>query len=170
MQTFWDSLYAWLGLGIEPKDLTFVQITLRGLIIFVCTLVMMRIGDRRALARKTAFDMLLLVLLASVLARAINGSAAFFATIGASFVIVIVHRLLAHAAYHWPLLGNLIKGRDKILVEGGNFCRDAMRRTAVTENDLREDLRLSAEIEEIAKVKVARLERSGDLSFIVPKN
>jgi uncharacterized membrane protein YcaP (DUF421 family) len=89
--------------------------------------------------------------------------------IGASFVIVIVHRLLAHAAYHSPTLGNLIKGKDKILVEGGNFCRETMRRTAVSEDDLREDLRLSAEIEEISKVKIARLERSGDLSFIVPE-
>lgn len=167
MQSFWDLLYASLGLGIDPKELTFVQITIRALIVFAAALIMMRLGDRRALARKTAFDTVLLVVLASALARAINGSAAFFATIGASFVLVIVHRLLAHAAYYLPGFGNLIKGRDKVLVQNGDYRRDAMRQTAVSADDLGEDLRLSAEIEGIEKVKIARLERSGDLSFIL---
>jgi uncharacterized membrane protein YcaP (DUF421 family) len=167
MQTFWNVLYAALGLGIEPKELTFMQITIRGLVVFVAALIMMRLGDRRALARKTAFDTVLLVLLASVLSRAINGSAAFFATLGACFVIVIVHRVLAHASFHFPAWGNLIKGRDRILVEDGSFRHETMRRSCVSEDDVAEDLRLSAEIEEIKKVKVARLERSGDLSFIL---
>jgi uncharacterized membrane protein YcaP (DUF421 family) len=170
MQTFWNFLYLWLGLGIEPKDLTFSQITIRGLVVFVCALVMMRIGDRRALARKTAFDTVLIILLASVLARAINGSAAFFATIGACFVVVLVHRLLAHAAFYLPAFGSLIKGGEKVLVEDGKYCRVAMSRSGVSEDDLAEDLRLSAEIEEVTKVKRARLERSGDLSFVLEKN
>jgi uncharacterized membrane protein YcaP (DUF421 family) len=167
MQAFWDLLYASLGLGIEPKELTFVQITIRGLIVFAAALIMMRIGDRRALARKTAFDTVLLVVLASVLARAVNGSAPFFATLGACFVIVIAHRLLAHVAFHFAAFGNLVKGRDKILVQNGDYRRDTMRQTAVSADDLGEDLRLSAEIEGIEKVKIARLERSGDLSFIL---
>lgn len=170
MQTFWDILYQSLGLGFEPKQLTFSQITLRGLIVFVAALIMMRIGDRRALARKTAFDTVLMILLASMLARAINGSAAFFATIASAFAIVIVHRLLAHAAFFLPALGNLIKGRDHILVRSGEFCRDVMRNSCVSEDDIMEDLRLSAEVEEIEKVKAARLERSGDLSFVLRKD
>ena len=167
MQTFWDLLYAWLGLGIEPKELTFTQITIRGLIVFVATLIMMRVGDRRALARKTAFDTVLLILLASVLARAINGSAAFFATLGACFVIVFLHRVLAFASFHSAALGNLIKGRDRTLVQSGKYCHEVMRGSCVSKDDIMEDLRLRAEIEEIAKVKTARLERSGDLSFIL---
>jgi uncharacterized membrane protein YcaP (DUF421 family) len=169
MQTFWNLLYASLGLGIEPKELTFTQITICGFVVFVAALTMMRIGDRRALARKTAFDTILLVVLASVLARAVNGSAAFFATIGASFVIVIFHRLIAHVAYYLPALGNFIKGCDKTLVEDGHYCRATMRNNCVSEDDLIEDLRLSAKVEGISKVKVARLERSGDLSFILKK-
>lgn len=54
-------------------------------------------------------------------------------------------------------------------MRSGKYERKAMRASCVSEDDLAEDLRLSAEIEEIKKVKVARLERSGDLSFIVDK-
>ena len=82
MNAFWNFVGPLLGLGLEPKDLTFVQISLRGIIVFIATLAMIRIGHKRSLARKTAFDAVLIVILASVLSRAINGSAAFFATLG----------------------------------------------------------------------------------------
>jgi uncharacterized membrane protein YcaP (DUF421 family) len=167
MQSFWNLLYQSLGLGFEPKQLTFIQITLRGLIVFVAALIMMRIGDRRALARKTAFDTVLIVLLASMLARAINGSAAFFATIASAFAIVVVHRLMAHVSYYFGGFGNLIKGRDRVLVRSGKYELKAMRVSAISKDDMAEDLRLSAEIEDIAKVEIARLERSGDLSFVL---
>ena len=53
----------------------------RGIIVFIATLAMIRLGHKRSLARKTAFDAVLIVILASVLSRAINGSSAFFATL-----------------------------------------------------------------------------------------
>ncbi len=49
----------------------------------VAALVMIRLGTKRSLAEKTAFDAVLLIVLASILARAVNGSAAFFPTLGA---------------------------------------------------------------------------------------
>ena len=79
MQTFWDFFGPLLGLGSEPKDLTFFQISLRGVIVFLATLIMVRLGHKRSLSRKTAFDAVLIVILASMISRAINGSAAFFA-------------------------------------------------------------------------------------------
>src|SRR5438552_4484166 len=100
MNAFWNSFDTLLGLSVEPKDLTFVQISLRGIIVFLATLIMVRLGHKRSLAHKTPFDAVLLVILASVLSRAINGSAAFFATLGGSFVIVMLHRLLAWCAFH----------------------------------------------------------------------
>jgi uncharacterized membrane protein YcaP (DUF421 family) len=100
MNAFYNLIDPWLGLGAQPRDLTFLQISLRGIIVFLATLAMIRIGHKRSLARKTAFDAVLIVILASVLSRAINGSSAFFATIGGSVVIVLVHRLFAFIAYH----------------------------------------------------------------------
>src|SRR5437867_10903419 len=110
MNAFWNSFDTLLGLSVEPKDLTFVQISLRGIIVFLATLIMIRLGHKRSLARKTAFDAVLIVILASVLSRAINGSAAFFATIGGGVVIVLVHRMFAFIAYHSHWFGCLIKG------------------------------------------------------------
>lgn len=166
MDTFYNLVGPLLGLGVEPKELTFLQISIRGIIVFVATLLMIRLGHKRSLARKTPFDAVLIVILASVLSRAINGSAAFFATLGGSVVIVLIHRLFALIAYHSHAFGILIKGRPEIIVENGNLVMDTMRRNHISKHDLEEDLRLDAELEDISRVQVARVERSGDMSFI----
>jgi uncharacterized membrane protein YcaP (DUF421 family) len=166
VDAFYNLIDPWLGLGAQPKDLTFLQISLRGIIVFLATLAMIRIGHKRSLARKTAFDAVLIVILASVLSRAINGSSAFFATIGGGVVIVLVHRLFAFIAYHSHWFGCLLKGRPEVIVENGNLIIATMRQNHISEHDLEEDLRLDAELEDVSKVKVARVERSGDISFI----
>src|SRR5207237_9513306 len=75
MNALSDFVAQLLGLGLEPKDLTFTQVSLRGVVIFLITLVMVRLSSKRSLAEKTAFDAILLVILASVLSRAITGTA-----------------------------------------------------------------------------------------------
>lgn len=170
MSAFWNGLSAVLGLGVEPKDLNFLQISLRGIVVLFATLVMVRLGHKRTLARKTAFDAVLLVILASVLSRAINGSAAFFATIGGGFIIVFLHRLLALAAYYSHSLGLLLKGAPEVIMENGKMIRVVMRSNHVSEHDLEEDLRLDANCESLEEVRVARIERSGDISFIKKKS
>jgi uncharacterized membrane protein YcaP (DUF421 family) len=155
MNVFWNFVGPLLGLGLEPKDLT-----------FVATLAMIRIGHKRSLARKTAFDAVLIVILASVLSRAINGSAAFFATLGGGVVIVLVHRLLALIAYHSHTFGCLIKGEAEAIIEDGDLILGAMRRNHISRHDLEEDLRLAARTENLDEIKKGYVERSGDISFI----
>ncbi len=162
----WGDLNAWLGLRLEPKDLSFSQISLRGIIVFIASLIMIRLGSKRALAQKTAFDAVLIVVLASVLARAVNGSASFFPTLGASFVIVLLHRFLAFVANRWHPLGILVKGEPHVILRDGRVDRAAMRRNHISDRDFEEDMRLSAETEDKSKLKIARVERCGDISFI----
>ena len=166
MNTFSNFVGPLLGLGSEARDLTFLQISLRAVIVFLATLIMVRLGHKRSLARKTAFDAILLVILASFLARAINGTAPLFATIGAGFVIVFLNRLLALMAYHSHSFGILMKGRPEIIVENGDLIPSAMLRNHISIHDLQEDLRLDAQLDDVSGVRVARVERSGDISFI----
>ncbi len=166
MNAFLDSVRLVLGLGFEPKELTFLQISLRGVIVFVAALLMTRLSDRRSLTKKSPFDQILIVILASVLARAINGSSAFFATIGGAAILVALHRGLAIASCRWPAVSAVIKGRPAVLVRDGKLQGKELRRRNLSLDDLHEDMRLSAEIEDLKSVKVARLEVSGDISFI----
>jgi len=166
MNVFWNFIGPLLGLGAAPQDLTFIQISLRGVIVFVATLFMIRLGHKRSLSRKTPFDAVLLVILASVLSRAINGSAAFFATLGGGLVLVLLHRLLALVACHSHWFGTVIKGRPEVIIDNGNFVFRTMHRNHISTHDVEEDMRLSLRDDDLSRVKKARVERSGDISFI----
>src|SRR5438045_2775029 len=166
MNAIYDFFAPLLGLGMQPRDLTFIQVSLRGVVIFLITLVMVRLSSRRSLAEKTAFDAILLVILASVLSRAINGTAGFFTSIGASFILVFLHRFFGWVACRYHTFGKLIKGCPVVIIENGQLRRDEMRHNLISSHDLEEDLRLDAKTEEIEQIKIARLERSGDISFI----
>ena len=84
-----------------------------------------------------------------ILSRAINGSAAFFATIGGGAVIVLVHRLLALVAYYSHGFGVLIKGRPDMIIHDGDLILPSMRRNHISKHDVEEDLRLEARTEDL---------------------
>src|ERR1051326_6736045 len=166
MNAFYDLISPILGLGAETRDLTFLQISLRGIIVFLFTLVMVRLSSKRSLAEKTAFDAVLIVVLASVLARAINGSAPFFATLGGGAILVLLHRVFAWLACKSHTFGKIIKGSPALIVENGVLIEQVMHRNLISRHDLEEDLRLNATTDDLSAIKVARVERSGDISFI----
>jgi uncharacterized membrane protein YcaP (DUF421 family) len=127
---------------------------------------MVRLSARRSLARRTVFDSIFLVILASVLARAINGSSDLLPTIGGGFVLVAFHRLLAWTAFYSHWFGDLVKGPKRILMQEGKLMRDAMRQNHISKHDLEEDLRLTLHTESFDRIREATLERSGDISFL----
>jgi uncharacterized membrane protein YcaP (DUF421 family) len=163
IQDFFTNL---LGLSAEPKDLTFLQISLRSLIVFIVALVMVRLGNRRFLARLSAFDAILGFILASMLARAVNGSAAFFPTLGGGFVLVLIHRILAALAFRYEFVGLLVKGRAEVLARDGKLERSNMAKHKISDADLLEEARLNGKVLEFDQIRRATIERNGEVSII----
>jgi uncharacterized membrane protein YcaP (DUF421 family) len=166
MNALQNSFLMLLGQDGKATELTLLQTSLRGFIIFIIGLALVRIGDRRSLAEKTAFDAIFIVLIGSMLSRAINGAAPFFTTIGAGIALMIIHRAFAFGACksHW--FGKLIKGQPVTLVRNGEIDWRRMKHSLVSKHDFEEDLRLDAKTEDVSTIQLARLERSGDISFI----
>jgi uncharacterized membrane protein YcaP (DUF421 family) len=155
-----------LGLSLEAKDLTFVQISLRGIIVFIVSLIILRVGNKRFLAKMTAFDAIVGFILASMLARAVNGTAAFFPTLGGGFIIIGIHALFANLAFRSHRFGNLVKGKSEIIVENGSLRKKEMQRSKISEQDIEEEARLNGGVLGIEQIQRATLERSGELSII----
>ena len=166
MNALQDFFLTLLGPDGKASELTLLHISLRSLFIFIIGLALVRIGDRRSLSEKTAFDAIFIVLIGSMLSRAINGTAPFFTTIAAGIVLMVIHRACAFGACKSHAFGKLLKGKPVTLVRNGKIDHAEMRRSLVSEHDLEEDLRLDAKTEDISKIASARLERSGDISFI----
>jgi uncharacterized membrane protein YcaP (DUF421 family) len=170
MPSFLSALDTTLGLGRDATALTFLQVSLRGVIVFIATLVIIRCGDRRFLSQKTAFDAVLGFILASMLARAVNGTAAFFPTLGGGFVLVMLHRVLASWARRSHVLGDFIKGRSDVLIRDGKLDQELATRNRLSERDVLEDLRLHGNVRDIADVSIAVLERNGQISVVPRKS
>lgn len=158
-----------LGLGVDPKDLGFLQVCLRGILVFCVALFMIRVANRRFLSKLTAFDVILGFVLGSMLSRAVNGSAPFFETLGTVLVLVYFHRLLARLAFQSKTLGRWIKGRAQVLVRDGVPDPNCLRAHAISENDLLEEARLQGGVERIDRIRLATMERNGHIS-VLPKN
>ncbi len=155
-----------LGLGLQPKDLSFIQISLRGVLVFLMSLVMMRIAHKRFLAKLSTFDAVLGFMLASMLARAINGTAAFFPTLGAGFVLVGMHALMANLSFRWQWLGFLVKGHPDVLVKDGKADEARMRANRISPADLLEEARLNGNVTDLADIRQATIERNGQVSIV----
>jgi uncharacterized membrane protein YcaP (DUF421 family) len=170
MNALQNFFLALLGPDGKATELTVLNIALRGLFIFIIGLALVRIGDRRSLAQKTAFDAIFIVLLGSMLSRAINGTAPFFTTIAGAITLMIFHRIFAFGAHKFHAFGKLIKGQPITLVRDGEIDWEKMKQNLVSKHDFDEDLHLAAKTEDISTIKLARLERSGDISFIKKEN
>ncbi|HEX8678725.1 MAG TPA: YetF domain-containing protein, partial [Chthoniobacterales bacterium] len=154
------------GLGVEAKQLTALQLSSRGIVVLFAALILARIGAKRALARKTPLDMILIVIVGSLLSRSVNGGGPLFGTITAAFVLVVLHRLLEFFAYVWHPLGVAMKGAPGIVIEDGRYIEKTLLQNHITRRDVEEDLRLKGKTEDISNVRLAYVERSGDISFL----
>ena len=157
------------ALGLGADQLTVPQMLVRTVVVYAFTVLIVRWGEKRFFGKNTAFDLVLSIILGSVISRAINGGARFFPTLLASAGLVGLHRLLAVLAFRSDRLGDWIKGQTRVLVRDGEVDWNSMEESHLTEHDLLGALRLKGQIGDVSKVKVARLERSGDVSVIPRK-
>lgn len=166
IQNALDSL---LGLQVEPRDLTLLQLSLRALVVFIASLLMLRLAHKRFFAGKNAIDVLLTFILASTLSRAINGSASFFGTIAVGFILVLLHNFLTWAACRFHPFGKWLKGHSQVVIADGQIDDHTLQKHHVSRNDLEEDLRLNGSLIRPEEVQLAMLERNGEIS-VVPKS
>jgi len=159
-----------LGLHSSAQDLTFLQMTSRCVAVFVVGLTLVRLADRRFMARNAAFDVLLGIVLGSVLSRAVNGQAPFFPTLGASAVLIVLHRLIGTLASRYRPIARLVKDSPAVLVRDGRIDVEVLRRHDIGEDDLEENLRLNGNEAGVANILEARLERNGLISVIRKKD
>ncbi|HLH55083.1 MAG TPA: YetF domain-containing protein [Verrucomicrobiae bacterium] len=159
-----------LGLHAEGRDLTVINVCLRAVIVFMVTLVMARVADKRFLAKLSAFDVILGFLLASMMARAVNGSSSFGPTLVGGFVLVFLHRLFGTFAFHWDWFGRLVKGDSRIVIEQGHINRKALEKLHISEKDLIEEMHLNGNVDGVEEVRKATLERNGQISVIKEKH
>ncbi len=154
-------------LGIGAQSINWYQAALRTIIIYIATLVMVKIGRRRFIGKSTAFDFIVGIILGSLVTNAItSASVPFVGTLAAGFVLVGLHWLFAIITFKSDRLDAFLKGNSSKIVDNGEILWDAMKKSDLTQEDLIEQLRTAGQTEDLASVQKAYFERSGDISVI----
>jgi uncharacterized membrane protein YcaP (DUF421 family) len=164
-QTVWDAIRDVLGYELDVQDVNGLQMGLRTAIVYLATLALIRIGSTRFLGQASAFDVVVAIMLGSVMSRAINGSAPLVPTVVAGAVFIGLHWVLSTVA-RTSRFGSIVKGNPVLLIKDGEVQQDGTRRAGISGRDLEEALRLNGQTTEPSKVKLAYLERNGNVSVI----
>lgn len=150
----------------EGKDLNALQMADRAFVMFFITLFLIRVAGMRAFGQKSAFDMIIVIMLGAILSRAVSGDSPFFATICAGAVLAAVHRLLALASVFSDTIGWMIKGKKIILFKNNAIIKKNMIRCSISYKDLQEEVRLILNETNLDNVEEISMERSGKISIV----
>jgi len=132
---------------------------------YVALLIVVRGGKKRFLGQATAFDVILVITLGSIAARAITGDTGFGTSMLALAVLVLIHWLFSAVARDWGFFSGLIKGHSTVLIRDGRVDRKALYAAHMSDDDLEEDLRAKG-VNDPRQIAEARLERSGKVSVV----
>jgi hypothetical protein len=158
-----DALIAVFGSG---KDLDSLQMGARAVAVFIGALVCIRISGRRSFGQRSPFDYVVAILLGATLSRVIVGASPAVPTVVASLAIVVLHRVLAWGCLHSATLERLVGGTERELYRDGRFDEKQMSAALITQTDVFETARQQLGADDLSGVRVATLERNGEISLI----
>jgi uncharacterized membrane protein YcaP (DUF421 family) len=165
-ESLWMHLQSLLDLSNEPSDPDAASTALRTVIVYTFSLAIVRLGSRRLLSKPSAFDVIVAIMVGSIMSRAINGTAPFVPTLIGGAILVFLHWAFAAAAFRVHWISATVKGTRIPLIRDGKVLQDGVRRAQISEDDLAEALRLQIHDDDLSKVAVAYMERSGEISVI----
>jgi len=165
IDTIADWFRSTFGVGVDAENVGVLQMALRTLVVYIFTLIIVRLGSKRFLGKHSSFDVIVGIMMGSVMSRAINSQAPFVPTLAAGAMMIALHWLLGWIAVHTDWLGPLIKGEPVLLIRDGQLQREGMHKALLTTQDLMEALRLQGYADPDS-VHLAYLERDGTVSVV----
>lgn len=154
----------------EGEHLTPLQMSARALIMFFATMLFVRLGGRRTLGKKSAYDMVITIVLGAVTARGIVGASPFVSTMAAGAVLAITHRVTGWLITKSHKLEQWVKGNKLLLYDNGEIKQRNMLEACMTLNDLYESMRLENKTNSLDEVDKAYMETNGRISFVLKKH
>ena len=150
----------------QGEQLSVLQMSCRGIVTFLITLVLIRISGRRSFGMRTPLDNIIAVLLGAIMSRGIVGASPYLPVVGCCLVIVLMHRGTGRLIAASKNFGRIIEGDKILLFEDGVFIKEHMKKALLCEEDLMQGVRKSALTEDMSKIKKVYLERNGEISAI----
>ncbi len=134
---------------------------LRPVIVYLVLVLLLRLFGKRELAQLNPFDLVVLLSLSNTVQNAIIGedNSVTGGVIGA-FGLLAINWLVVRTLYRMPRFSRMLEGRSTVLVRDGKVEPDAVRREALTHEELMEVIHRQG-FEHLSQVRRCILESNG---------
>jgi uncharacterized membrane protein YcaP (DUF421 family) len=133
---------------------------------YAALIVFLRVSGKRTLAKMNAFDLIVTVSLGSTLATiALSADVALAQGLLALALLVALQFVITWSSIRWSWVRRAITGEPSLLLFRGEYLQAALRRTRVTEEEVRAAVR-SHGFPAIEDVGAVVLETDGSFSVI----
>lgn len=147
-----------------------MESVIRGAVIYLVLLLVMRISGRRTLSEATAFDFVLLLIIAETTQQALLGDDFSITNAVVLFVTLIVIDIGLSYLKQWSATANrLLQGIPTVLLRDGKLDHHALRRARVGEGDILVAARQKQGLANLEEIEHAVLETDSGISVIPRK-
>jgi uncharacterized membrane protein YcaP (DUF421 family) len=136
-------------LGISPWEKA-----VRTAAVYLALLVLLHLAGKRTVASLNSFDLVVLLLLSNIVQNAVIGNdQSLLGGLLGAVILIAANYVIVRAAFMSPRFGKALQGGPTTLYDNGELNRRALRREAITEEELVEGLRRQGlELDDVERV------------------
>lgn len=151
-------------LDLDPQELA--EIVLRTAVVYFALLIGLRLAGKRELGQMTAFDLIVLLVIANAVQNAMVGdNTSLTGGLVAVATLLGVNWVLGQLGLRSRWLRERLRGTPTLLVHDGRLMSAHLRREGVDSEEVMQALREHG-VDDLGKVKSAVLEVDGTISVI----
>ena len=148
----------WFGTSMDAL----LAIILTTIGIYVAVVVYTRIFGKRSFTKVTSFDFAMTVAIGSIVATTILSKSVSLAQGATGLFTVYLLQLMTAYFRRWPAFNNMISNEPMLLMDGTEVLWENLKKSRVTEGDLRSKLR-EANVLDLTQVRAVVFETTGDI-------
>lgn len=120
------------------------EFVVRGTIVYLVLLVMVRVSGRRTVGQFTPFDLLVVMLLSESVSNALNGGDQSVAGgLIVAAVLVALNMLMAFLSSHSKKMAEVLDGTAVLLGRNGALFEDVIKKCRLSDEEIQESMRES---------------------------
>ncbi len=142
------------------------EFILRGIIIYVFLIALLRLTGKRQIGQMAPFDLVLLLVLSNAVQNSMNGGDnSVVGGMISAVTLVGLNWLVGILTFRSKTAEALIEGRPELLIHNGRLFEKALQDSKLTRHELMSALR-EAGCASVEEVRCAMLEEDGNISVI----
>jgi uncharacterized membrane protein YcaP (DUF421 family) len=144
------------------------EFVVRGLIIYVFLIVLLRLTGKRQIGQMAPFDLVLLLVLSNAVQNSMNGgdNSVIGGMISAA-TLVIANGIVGQLTYRSKKIEGLVEGRPEVLIHRGKIFQKTLDHGKLSHHEVMAALRENG-CSSVEEVQTAFLENDGSIS-VVPR-